>query len=196
MYKNQRRKLKNRNHILILGTLLMIILAIGYNNLKSVAGQSIVDSQILITSRFILWDENEKMIDTKFNINIIYLNQINNNTAYYNITIDNDYYSGIVDKFISIPINASNKSNIGLIMIKVNNETVFTENNIQVLTGVSGKSVSRGLSEYLISLNPFEWRTKEFSIFYGLLVSFFLSIFFAYNLAKYYKKRKGVSEIK
>ena len=162
----------------------------------SIASEPITDTKILLTSRFILWDEEEKMIDNNFEIHILYFNYTNNNTGNYEITIDNEKFEGIVINYTSIPIYINNSDKINSIIIKVNNNTVYTVSNIYIIKGVSGKSVWKGISEFLISLNPFEWSAKEWNIFFSVVIASLISLPISLRFVKYYKKKHGVRVIK
>ena len=169
-------------------------LVIGCN--WSIASQPITETKILLTSRFILWDANEKMIDTNFDIHILYFNSTNNNTANYEINIDNNIYTGIVVNYTYIHIQLNNTEKINSIIININNNTVFSEKNIHVISGISFDSVRRAVSEFLISLNPFEWSAKEWNIFFSVIVASLIMLPISLRLVKYYKKKHGVRVIK
>ena len=154
------------------------------------------DTKIILSSRFILWDETEKMIDNDFNINIFYYNEPNNHTAFYNIYVDELNYNGTFQYFTFISVNLTNKDIINSLIVKVNNETVFNENYIIIMTGITGNSVKRGIEEFLISLNPFEWEEMEYNIFFGVIIASLISVFISLRTVKYYRVKKGVREVK
>lgn len=162
----------------------------------SIASESNTDTKILLTSRFILWDTNEKMIDPNFDIHILYFNYTNNNTANYEIIIDNEKWDGIVINYTTVHIYINNSDKINSIIININNNTVYTVNDIVVITGLSGNNVFRAVSEFLISLNPFEWSSKEWNIFFGVVIASLLTLPISLRFVKYYKKKFGVTVIK
>jgi hypothetical protein len=163
---------------------------------ESVASDSDSDTKILLTSRFILWDTNEKMIDPEFKIHIVYQNETYNNTGYYKITINQDTYNGTVNNFTTVHILLNNTEVINQLSVSINNHTVYTVNYIVVISGVSKSNVRRSVSEWLISLNPLEWRSKEWNIFFAVIVASFITVPLALRYAKVYRKRKGVVEVK
>lgn len=186
---------KWRLPVIVLSVVLVMgLLLVGFSGM--VASEPINDSKIILTSRFILWDSQEKMIDKSFVIHIVYHNYSNNHTATYNIDIDELHYNNSFTYYTTIPINLTNKEIINSIVIQVNNITVFNEHYIIIMEGITGNSVKRGISEFLISLNPFEWQAKEYNIFFGVIVASLISVFIALKSVKHYRKKKGVSEVK
>lgn len=175
--------------------MLIGLLVLGSINFNAIADNPDSNTKIILSSRFILWDEKEKMIDNDFNINIYHYNITNNHTANYNIYVDELHYNGTFQYFISIPINLTNKEIINNIRILINNLTVFNVNYILIMEGITGKSVKRGIDEFLISLNPFEWEAKEYNIFFGVIVASLISVFIALKTVKYYRVKRGVREV-
>jgi len=176
--------------------ILIGMLVLGSINFNTIADNPDSNTKIILSSRFILWDINEKMIDNDFDINIFYFNKTNNNTAYYNIKVDELNFNGTFENFISISINLTNKEIINIIEVSINNITVFNQHYIIVMEGITGSSVKRGISEFLISLNPFEWQAKEYNIFGSVLVASLIGVFISLKTVKYYRNKKGVSEVK
>lgn len=188
-----RQSVKQLVMVMLIGLLVFSSINFSFN---AIADNLDSDTKIILSSRFILWDKNEKMIDNNFNINIIYYNITNNHTTNYDISVDELKYNGTFQYFISIPINLTNKEVINSIIVIVNNKTVFNINYIIIMRGITGNSVKRGISEFLISLNPFEWEAKEYNIFFGVIVASLISVFISLRTVKHYRKKKGVSEVK
>lgn len=181
--------------VIVLSVVLVMGLSfLGFSGM--VASEPNSDSKIILTSRFILWDLHEKMIDDSFVIHIIYQNYSNNHTTTYSIDIDELHYNNSFQYYTTVPINLTNKEIINSIVIQVNNITVLNERTIIIMSGITGNAVIRGISEFLISLNPFEWQAKEYNIFFGVLVASLISIFISLKTVKHYRKKKGVSEVK
>lgn len=188
---------RGRQSVKQLGIVMLIgLLVLGSINFNAIADNPNSNTKIILSSRFILWDENEKMIDNDFNINIFYYNITNNHTANYNIKVDELKYNGTFQYFISIPINLTNKEIINSIIVIVNNKTVFNANTILIMEGITGSSVKRGIDEFLISLNPLKWKEMEVNIFAGVIVASLISVFIALRTVKYYRVKLGVREVK
>ena len=149
-----------------------------------------------VTSRFILWGSDEKMIDPQFSLNLFYFNSSMNHTGWYRIHIDDDVYNDTFQGFVSIPFNYNMTEVIGFMEVEINNESVLTARGIVITEGVTAGSVRQGLKEFLISLSPFEWSKKEWHIFYAIITASLLSVLIAYRLVKRYRKFRGVKEIK
>ena len=113
-----------------------------------------------------------------------------------NINVDELNYNGTFQYFISIPINLTNKEIINIIIVIINNKTVFNVNTIIIMERITGKSIKRGLDEFLISLNPFQWQEMEYNIFFGVIVASLISVFIALRTVKYYRVKLGVREVK
>lgn len=187
---------RGRQSVKQLGMVMLIgLLVLGSINFNAIADNPDSNTKIILSSRFILWDETEKMIDNDFNINIFYYNITNNHTANYNINVDELKYNGTFQYFISIPINLTNKEVINSIIVIVNNRTVFNENYILIMDSITGKSIKRGIDEFLISLNPFEWQEMEYNIFFGVIIASLISVFIALRTVKYYRVKRGVREV-
>lgn len=178
--------------VILIGLLVLGSINFSFN---AIADNPNSDTKIILSSRFILWDANEKMIDNNFHINIYYYNISNNHTANYNIYVDELNFNGTFQYFKSIPINLTNKEIINSIVVKINNETVFNANYILIMEGITGRSVRRGFDEFLISLNPLDWEAKEYNIFFGVIVASIISIFIALKTVKHYRVKRGVREV-
>ena len=185
--------IKRKSNLIVIWIVIIILLSgLGIN----VNANPISDSKVILTSRFILWDKYEKMIDNNFTLHLFYNNNTINNTAYYNITLDEYYYSGFIDTYKSFDFNFSNREIIMKITVKIENQTVFSANEIIIVEGITQSHVKRGISEFLISLNPLEWKSKEWNIFYAVIIASLISIVIALRMVRYYKIKKGVTEIK
>jgi len=186
----QRQRIRLLCAVLILGMLVSVSLG------ESVASEPETDTKILLTSRFILWDSNEKMIDPIFDIHILYFNSTFNNTGYYQIRINEYQYNGTVMNYTLVHIVLNNTEMINQLSVSINNHTVYTVNNIIVITGMSQNSIRRIVSDWLISLNPLEWKAKEWNIFFAVIVASLLTVPLALRYARVYNKRKGVTVVK
>jgi len=163
---------------------------------ESIASNPIAETKIYFTSRFILWDENEKMIDNHFQIHIHFKNETLNDTAYYNIRIDDLIYNGTFQYYESISINITDKQILSMIDISINNRSIYTVYGVTVISGVTKSNIERSISEFLISLNPLEWKEKEWNIFFAVIVASILTIPIALRFVKYFRAKRGVSEVK
>ena len=162
---------------------------------ESVASNPVADTEILLTSRFILWDEFEKMIDNDFKIHIIFENETSNHTAYYEVLINDLNYSGMVEHYTVIDVSLNN-TEIASIIINIDNITIYQVYDLIIIEGFTGGHVKRGLDEWLISLNPLEWSNFQWNIFFSVVSAFIVSIFVSLKLVKYYRKRKKVTVVK
>lgn len=148
---------------------------------------------VFIESRFRLWDANEKMLDNSFNITVI---DLRNNTTikYLEIDINGDiYYSNFTQ--YSITEISTNDSMINIV-IRINNETVFVESNIKIIRGVTGNTISTGQKPFVISLSPLEWNSRQWNIFFAVVISAIISIGISYIIVMRYRRIKGAIEIK
>lgn len=184
----------NSNFKRIMVIFLMMVLGLNYFGFSTIAMPNTI-SHYNIKSRFILWDENEKMIDNNFTIELFYFNVSNNHTAFYKIQIDNLIYNDTFQVNKNIEIGLENNYNIQKFVIQIDNKTLLDENNIKVISGVTKNSVNRGVSQFTINLSPFQWTVKERNIFYSILTSSLLCIFISFRLLKYYRKKNGIKII-
>ena len=183
-----------RQPVFILG----VVLVIGFSFLgfSGVAvSEPIDDSKIILTSRFLLWDTNEKMIDSDFHIHMFYYNYTYNDTVSYDIRLNQLTYNGTFQYYKDIHIDLNNTERITNLKITFNNETVFDEYDIMVVNQITGSSIQKAISEWLISLNPAEWTAKEWNIFFGVIVASLISIPISLRFIKIYRKRKGVTVV-
>lgn len=149
-------------------------------------------SDYFIESRFMLWDSNEKMLDENFNIHIFYINETNNNTFHYYIRIDNDIYTNVTTYHYNVSIHKNSRDIINVLEIRINNETILFANNIKILSGVSESGIRRSVSDYLISLSPFEISSKLKNVFYSSIVGAILGLFLAFRIIKKYRAKYGM----
>ena len=173
---------------------LVIMLSIGFNMVMvmGVAGQPIdsTHSFIFIESRFILWDEYEKMLDSNFIINIIYLNSTDNNTASYHVTVDGQEWSGTLQTNVSINVTVTQEV-ISLIEVKVNNETQLKVHGVIIMEGVSGSGIRRGRTLHFIEMLPTEWKAYQWNEFFAVSTGVLLAIVFGYRLMKRFRMKQG-----
>jgi hypothetical protein len=153
------------------------------------------DTKVYLTSRFILWDKYEKMIDDRFDIHIHYYNDSDNYTFYYEIIVDNNIKSGYSSYYKSMNINVNDSDYINNLEVKINNETVFSGYDIVVITDIKQDQIERVDDSWLISLNPMEWRNKEWKIFFAVICSGIVSMVISFTTVKAYRKFKGVKKI-
>lgn len=189
------RHLRNTNLKTITVIFLMIVMGFNYFGFSANA-KPITISNFYIESRFILWDDNEKMIDNDFTIHLYYINESNNNTGFYKVIINNDIYNDTFNTYSFINIHMNNNDIINIFKIEINNETLLDIKNIQIISGIDGHGIKRTVSQYVISLSPFEWTAKERNIFLSFIVSTIISMVMAFRLLKYYRKKNGVKIIK
>lgn len=150
-----------------------------------------------IDSEFMLWKDTEKMINSNFTVSLYYyydninLNISNSNISYI-IRVDNDIRTGNFTHNVKEFFNVSNGYTIRIFDIKINNETLLTANNIYVISGMTGDSIKRSFSQFLISLSPYEWTSKERNVFYAIITASLLSIVISYRGLKRYRKTHGI----
>lgn len=189
--------IRSRRHGYILfGLVIVLMVLVSGLSVVCVADDPSSIAYANITSRFILWDNSEKMLDPLFNINLIYFNQTYNNTAWYKIRINQDIYNDTFQGFTTVQFNLNTTEVIQILEVEINNVSVLTATGIIITKGVSKSSVQTGLKEWLISLSPFEWSKKEWDIFYGIIIASLLSVLIAYRIVKRHRKYRGVKEIK
>lgn len=190
--------IRQRQHKGILVILLVVMggLQVSVLSHYAVADDIATGSYTFITSRFILWDTTEKMIDPTFNINMVYINNSNNHTAYYEIKINDMEYNGSFEMFYTQNITLNNTENIMLFEVKINNITTISAEDINVIKGVNKRGISRSRQPFTINLSPFEWEAMEWNIFLSICTASLISIFIGYRLVLRYRKIRGVREVK
>lgn len=171
--------------VIVVSTVFSVI---AVKNVTAITSQS----SFHIESRFILWDDYEKMIDNEFSIHLYYINQSYNNTFTYSIIINYDLYEGINNTHHIQNISLSNNDVISYMEIKINNETLLKAYNIRIVSGVSSSGIKRSLSDFTISLSPFEWNAKERNIFYSVIVGALISLFLSFSIVKSYRMKYGI----
>ena len=175
-----------------------LIFGIGLGNCFFVvsAQNTFPDSpKIFLQSDFILWRDNEKMMDSNFTINIVYFgNNTENNTENntYLIQINNNEYQGTFNNFYSKNFLLKNESVIFNLKISVNEEIIMEETNIILVDGIDASSIiEKPPIDYSNWLNPIEWNKKQWNIFFAIVLSAIFSSFIAYRLVKRYRKTHG-----
>lgn len=185
------------NRVIVIGMFLIIGLGISNFSLLVSADSNFADSpEIFINSRFKLWDENEKMLDKNFSITIIFLNESLNNSFEYSIKIDNNNINGSNEKSVTEYFDMNNTNIILILQIFVNNEIIFEAENIILTSGVNQNTINTGLSPYVISLNPSDWKSLERNIFISAIIGGLFSILISYRLVKRIRKSHGVKTIR
>lgn len=154
------------------------------------------DTNINLTSRFILWDTNEKMIDNKFSIEITNFNISNNFNFSYRITVNDNVRSGTDQYYHIEDYNINDTDIINNIEIIVNNVSVFNAHNIVIITDFSGNRISPKPYDYSDWINPFTWNRQKWQIFFAVITGSIISILISFRIVKRYRKYKGVKEIK
>lgn len=157
--------------------------------------QSDVSTKVILESRFILWDTNEKMIDPHFYINIFYYNWSDNSTAWYLVNVDGDVRVGAFQYETTLEYYLNNTEMISSISVMVNNKTVMTANTIFITEGITQAGIHRVTRPFTINLTPWEWNAMEWNIFYAIVTASLLSIIMAYRGVRYYRRKKGITEI-
>ena len=174
----------------------MLVAVLNFNSIVSAQELNNAEtSTFFIDSRFKLWDENEKMLDSNFNITIFYLNSSSNNTAYYKIDIDNTINEGFFTNYTKLQFNI-NESIIHYLKIYINNETVLHETNIIITNQVSKSLIDYANNQWTINLSPFEWTQKERNIFLSVVIGALLCLLIAYRITVKFKKSKGITTYK
>ena len=84
---------------------------------------------------------------------------------------------------------------IEIMIIKIDNKTVVNEKNINVISGITSGEIRKGVSQFTINLSPLEWNSKQWNIFYSLIISSLISMFISYRGLKYYRKKNGIRKI-
>ena len=183
------------HRVIILLVLVLVLLVSGLPG-RAIGDGLDPNTKIIITSRFVLWDSTEKMIDPIFTIHMFYFNITNNHTAFYVIRINENTYPGIFQVNKSIDFNINYTDVILLIQVDINNETVLSASNIYVTDGITQGGIRRIREPFGITLTPWEWSAKEWNIFFGIFSASLLSILVGYRMVTKYRKHRGVIEIK
>lgn len=190
MFIQHRRQCVN---FVIVGSIIGLLLAGGVNS--AVAYPLDSDTKVYLTSRFLLWDTTEKMIDPQFDIHIFYFNISTNHTANYYANVGGNEINGTFQHYINLSYNINYTDIITNLEIIVNNNTVFEAQNIIVIEGISQQTITRPYEPFYLKFLPSEWTAKEWNIFYAVLISALLSIFISYRLAYRYRERMGVRQV-
>lgn len=180
-------------------SIVLIIMLVGALNFLCIIAESQnapSNSIYYIESDFILWRDNEKAIDPNFTIHLIYNNYTVNNSFTYYIRLNNNIYNGTANFNYSQPIKMNDRDIISIFEIKINNQTLANFRNIRIIGGVDQSGISRAVSQYTISLSPFQWTLKGRNIFYSVIVGGILCVLISYRLVLRYRKKHGVKIIK
>lgn len=187
--------LKHKIGIKLLSFALILMLAIGLMPMRAIANP-MASSYSFIESRFILWDSSEKMLDNEFSIIMIDFNSSVNHSSSYEITINENVYNGSFNQFYRENITLNNTEFIYLLEVKINGNTTLRAEDIIIMSGVDGSTIHIGSQPFGITFSPSEWRAIEWSIFFALMLSGFLSIWLAYRVVKFKRIHGGVKEWK
>lgn len=188
---------KKRKQRIYLMCAIMVIMGMGISNLFLVVSAiNITDSpQIYIDSRLKLWDINEKMLDKNFNITIIYLNESNNNSFNYKITVNNLIYEGNSTLYHLQNFTITDTDIIFKFQVIINNITYLDESEIIITSGVNGSDIVNAGKPFTINLKPSEWNALEWNIFFALVFAGIIGMFITYRLIKRIRKKNGVNTI-
>lgn len=194
------RKMSGYNNLFKCMAMGMIILMgfSGSSNMLFVSAQSIPQDPTIfydIDSRFILWDTNEKMIDAKFNITIIYFNVSNNHSSNYDIIVDGISKKGNFTFSHTEFYNITTKQSIN-IKIVVDEKIILDAYSISLTSGVSESRINQAKEPFTLNLSPFEWSKMEWNIFYAIVLCSMFSLLISYRIVKRYKQTKGFVEVK
>lgn len=163
---------------------------VGLTSCGAVAGTP--DPAAHISSRFMLWDSNEKMLDPAF---MIILTSNDNNSS-YQITINNDVYSGNFSYNEVVNFTYTEGEIMAVLKVEIDGQLLIDESNIMIYSNIDSGVISTGRSKYTVSLSPFEWTKKEWSIFWAVIAASIYSVFVSLRLVKRYKRYRGVIEVK
>ena len=178
--------------------IVFLMIASGLNSSR-VVSQDILESPeaiAIISSRFMLWDISEKMLDPQFTINMFNLNQSVNSSVYYEITINNNMRNGTFYSNHTINYDINYTEIIFLMTIKLNNITTLEAENIRLIDGLDGTHISTSREPFFLSFTPWEWTAKERNIFFAVLISGLVSSLVSFRLVKRYRKYSGYKVIK
>lgn len=178
--------------LVIVGALLLT----GLFSSCAVADDSDNNAYAIITSRFILWDSNEKLLDPHFSIHVFDFNTSVNHTSFYGILINENEYNNSFINHAKINFNMTGIEEIYKLTIAINNKTVMTALDIDIVGGVSENQVKQPYEPFTINLSPLEWSAKEWNIFLAIVGATILGMIFAYRRVKNYRKYRGVREWK
>lgn len=160
-----------------------------------VVAQSPPEAISFISSRFMLWDDSEKMLDGDFIVHIIEFNQTVNSTNFYKVILDGNERTGYFENYIELNYSIKTDRILSL-EVWLNNETLLKANNINILSGLSSSGISSSSSPFTINLAPWEWTSKEWNIVSSIVLSSLLAMFIGYRIAKRYRKLHGVHEVR
>ncbi len=149
------------------------------------------DTSIFFQSKFILWDQHEKMINKEFNITLI---TFNNQSHVYSIILDDIVYNGTYVNYTTIEI-MFNYSQINNLLILIDNILILEADDIRVISGVSRDSISNLVHTYKIEFLPFELTKFEWNLIYSGLVGVFICLPTAYFTVKWYRRYRGAQEV-
>lgn len=155
--------------------LVIVMLAIHFNVVHAVGAENL-EASTNLSSRYILWDSYEKMIDPSFNITVYCFNSSSNFTAWFEIGIDNNITTGEF-QFINTINFTIKRTIINDLYVKINNKTYLSAQNILIAEGITTDNITPDNGHSLtINLLPSEWTKKEWNIFFGIVSSFLLSL--------------------
>ena len=149
------------------------------------------DTKIFIQSRFILWDQHEKMIDDDFNITIITLDNLTHN---YNIRIDDINYNGSYNYSALIEIHY-NHSSINQLIIIIDGNKSLEAYDIIVSDQMKGGIISDLIETIKIEFLPVELTRFEWNLVFSGIVGACICLPTAYYTVKYYRKYRGAKEV-
>lgn len=191
MIRQLRNKPRLRLKSLALLTFFLMVVSVSMIA-PGVVAEPYTEATSFIQSRFILWDNTERMIDPAFSV--ILINP--NGSAYYEIDIDGNITTGLVNYSEVVDFDYTGQDIIYYLEVKIDNQTVLLAGEIVLLEGLSSSGVARPGSPFTISLAPWEWTEKEWNIVFSIILSSLLAMFIGYRIAKRYRKLHGVKEVR
>ena len=197
----ERRIIEPTYRLKIVMLLIVFLMIVSGFNSSSVVSQDILEypeAITIISSRFMLWDSNEKLIDPQFSINMFNLNQSVNSTVYYEITINDNITIGTfnINHTINYDVSDTDTEIIFIMTVKLNNITSLEADNIIIIDGFNSSGISSNREPFLVSFTPWGWSAKEWNIFFAVIVGGLVSSLVSFRLVKRYRKYSGFKVIK
>lgn len=196
-----RMKAKEHGHLgAMILTALIILSGVGLNCSLGVHAQESPPSPdsiiVLVDSSFKLWNTYEKALDKNFTVHIWMPGASNNSTNKYIIRVDNNYTNGSFFNHAQETFLVNNTKRIEVLEVIVNNETRLLATSIRILTGITQSQIDAGTSPFTINLLPSEWKSKEWGIFWSIIVSAIICSFISYRMVLRYRRARGVQEVR
>lgn len=178
-------------------TAILLILSILALSGLEVQAQGIQDdtggASIFLESRFRLWDPTEKILDQNFTITAVYFNASNNNTAHLSIKINGLAVHNETFKNWTKWGRIYTGENLEL-EILINNNTVFHERDIYIMSGVTAPALQKWKPSFL-EISPGDWSKLQWNQFFGAVLGVLFSIYIGYRVTKEGRKRTGGRQI-